>query len=240
MKKHLSVLMLLIRSTIYKYLGLVLVFAAAQAGLFYLAVERIGSTDLAATMADSHIHWAFVACFLLVTALLSSTGCEQGSRQGYTLRRLRISEEQVFVWQAVYNTGMYLLLWAAEVGVVLGLSGWFVSRVDPAAVTHQSVFVASYQCAFFHSLMPLADVTRWVFLTVMCLCLGITTAGVPYRQRRRTTPLAAIAMMALTLFVFCRGMGEAANDVMLAILMLIPAVSTIVRVVGEEDVSYEI
>ena len=105
MKKHSSVLMLLARSTIYRVLALLVLLAVIERVLFGRALPygQFGEDGLKTCFSESYIAWAFGLYFLLLTALLCTTGCALGSRTGDTLRRLRISEKAVFLWQCGYN-----------------------------------------------------------------------------------------------------------------------------------------
>ena len=101
MKKHSSVLMLLARSTIYRVLALLVLLAVIERVLFGRALPygQFGEDGLKTCFSESYIVWAFGLYFLLLTALLCTTGCAFCSRTGDTLRRLRISEKAVFLWQ---------------------------------------------------------------------------------------------------------------------------------------------
>lgn len=235
MKKHLSVLMLFVRSTLYKVLALLALLAGAQAVLFHLSMGRQAAMGLSAVIEGSYIQWVFGVIFLLVTVVLCRPGCDYGSRQGYTLRRLSVSEKWVFGWQALCNTGMYLLLWAAEAGILLALSQYYISGVSSDMVSGQTLFLATWQNLFFHGLLPLEDTTRWLANGWMCLCLGITSAGFPYRQRRRKWPFAIIYTAAVSAFVFCREMLEPNTDAVLSLLLTLHTGFTVFRVLWEED-----
>ena len=185
MRQHLSVLTLLTRSTIYPIAVLLAVMAAVEAVLFSLAMGANGTLSLTGMIRSSRIVWVFGAAFLLLTVLLCRTGCEFGSRQGYTLRRLSISERAVFAWQWGYNTACYLLLWWWQALIAFALCLWYASQAGPELVGSQTIFLAFYRSELLHSLIPLEEVSRWVRNGVMALGLGACAALEPFLQRRK-------------------------------------------------------
>lgn len=189
MRPHLSVLMLLARSTIYKVLGLLLALALVEGALFHLALVSNGSGDsgfvsLERAFAQSRIPIVFGVCFLVMTILIERTGHAPGSKQEYTLWRLSVSERSVFAWQALYNTSCYIMLWAAQLFVALALCRLYLLRTNPAFTSHQTVLLAFYRNNFLHSLLPLDEVSRWVSNVAVIIGVGVTSASVPFERRR--------------------------------------------------------
>lgn len=196
MSKHLSVLALWASSTLGRVLAVLALTAAVETGLFWrvlAGMEREWPASMDSLLAGSGIYWVCVAAFLLVMALLSCSGCEfQGSKLSYTLRRLSIREEAAVLWQAGYNAACLLLFWAVQAAVMLGLCLWYVGTVDPAYVSEQTVFLASYRIGLFHALLPLEDWGLWVREIVFLLVLAVDGACAGLRQRRGSfaaTPL---------------------------------------------------
>lgn len=224
MKKHLSVLMLMARSTIYKILALLVLMAAGESALFCFALSDLagrGEDDafsLELVLGQSRIAWVFGACFLLLTALLVMTGCEGKSKCGYTLRRLSVSERWVFLWQSVYNILCYLLLWAVQILTAVALCRLYEAKAAPQFVSGQTVFLAFYRSNFLHSLLPLEDVRVWVCNGLLAAGLGICAARYPMAQRRggHFTELFLLACAAVILF--SRGIGAESISLVLAIL----------------------
>ena len=72
MKKHSSVLMLMARSTIYRVLGLLIVMAVAEAGLFWLRLQQgaiDGNFSLEAVISESRLALACAAIFSSVFSI---------------------------------------------------------------------------------------------------------------------------------------------------------------------------
>lgn len=223
MRQHGSVLMLLARSTLWKLLGLFLVMAAVEAGLFARSLGQVLGQEmygLEQVLEGSRLPWVFGAAFLLTAVLLCGTGCEFGSRPGYLLRRLSVSERAVWAWQAGYNACCLFLLWAVQIFLLLALSAAYLTLADPEMVTGQTLVLAAYRNDFFHSLLPLAEALRWVCHLLTVAAFGICSASFPYQQRRRKVPVAAPVCALLILWGLCRPMGGGYS----VLACLIPAV----------------
>jgi hypothetical protein len=231
MKKHLSVLMLFTRSTLYKALLIILVMAAGESALFLLAFRGAQGFFGLDTMLDaSHLGWVCAVGFLLLGALLCLTGCEFGSKQGYTLARLRVSRRAVFIWQAVHNAGLLFLFWAAQVGIIWALGGIYTAQYPQP----QAVMLVFYQNPFLHSLLPLAEWSRLVCNLALLVALAATAACFPVQLRRGKKPLAAFILAALCLQNFTQGVGHPVHDFVLAALALFIAFTAIINGVWKE------
>lgn len=214
MNKHSSVLWLMIQSTFSKVLMLLAGTAAAQAILFRRAVQQLSSSNYGLEQALERGHIAGVAGigFLGITAVLCMTGAERGrEKTGYTLQRLSISEKSVLLWQAVYNGSCYLLLWASQVLVMMGLAQWYTRIADPAMVTSQTVFLAYYRNEYLHGLLPMAEMDHWFRNGIMLIALGLSSAYFTYAQRRRRKNGELITMVLTVLLLFCDHINSSAE-----------------------------
>lgn len=237
MKKHLSVLMLHARSTVYKLLAALVFMTAAEAALFYITVRRLQDTNLMGleyAFTEGKIVWVFCAAFVLFCAVLLRSGYEFGSKQGYTLRRLRVSEEAVFIWQAVYNTVCLFILWAFQLLVVMGLSMWYMSVADASVSGGQTIFLAFYRDEFLHSLMPLAEGSRLARNLILVPCLGTALAALPWRQRRGQKGIAGILLPAVAVVSFKGEMGLFAVDAIVSMAAIVMAGSAALGVLWKE------
>lgn len=247
MRKQLSVLMLMVRCTIYRVVALLLVMVATEFALFGIALHAaLAAAEDGAAMesvgrviAQSHIAWVFAMFFILMAVLLSLTGCEYGSKVGYTLRRLSILERTVFLWQSVYNTLCFFVLWAVQTVLAYGLCRLYVAAVDPSLTGAQTIFLAFYGNAFLHSLLPLAEISRWIRNLTLVVSLGIGAAYFSYGQRRGKHAGVSIAMVPLTLTLFTRSVGSFLIDIQLLVMAAILAAVMLKNVLGgdacEED-----
>lgn len=211
MNKHLSVLGLWARQTMGKVLALLAVMAAAETALFAWALSQGLTRDIMdnqtcpAPVEDlfdfARIDWVYRIAMLLLLALLLLCGTElKGGRLGYTLRRLRISEEAAVLWQSGYHMVCLALLWAVQAALALGFCLWYVGTTDPAYVSGQSAFLAFYRSGFLHGLLPLADVSRWLWGGGILVGLGVTSAMFGYHQRHGRKGVAVFVLAALWAF----------------------------------------
>lgn len=231
MKRHLSVMMLASRSTIYKVLALLIVMALAQTALFYFTLQNTADdipVGLEELVNRSRIALISAICFLLLCGLLSLTGCESGSKLGYTVRRLLVSEQAVVIWWSVYNAICILLFWIAQLAIALFLCRLYLLRTDATLVSNQTVWLAFYRNNFLHSLLPLAETSRYLRNGIFVLCLAISAAYFSYRQRRGKIGLAMVTLSPLITLNFSKPMGSFASDLFLSIIALSVTIGTLI------------
>ena len=100
MKKHLSVFNLMATSSIYKITGLFGIMGIIEFFLFRMVMlagpNENGTFHIEYVFEQSRTLWVFAAALLVLTVFLCATGYETSSKQGYTLKRLSISEKKVF------------------------------------------------------------------------------------------------------------------------------------------------
>lgn len=229
MKKYLSVLLLLAQHTLYPILGVLLGMVGVETVLFYFMLRK-GPVNLEQAFSQSGIVFVFGTAYLIILVLLYLTGCEFGGKQSYTLRRLSVCERSVFLWQGAYNSICLLLLWAVQVAMALALCNVYLSMTTSAFTSGQTVFLAFYRSPFLHSLLPLADVSRYVRNLCSILALGFTGAGLSFRQRRGKKGFAAILVAIVTLVCFQRDLGNLNGNYMEIFFVLALAIYTVVSV----------
>lgn len=223
MKKHLSVLMLFARSSIYKLLGLLILMAAAEAALFLLVLGRSPDSPLEMIFSQGKTAIVCGVAFVLYTALLCLTGCEFGSKQGYTLRRLRVSEWGIYFWQAGYNLCCYLIFWFVQLAAALLLCRLYMSRGGGP----QDVFLVFYRNSFMHSLLPLDETSRYIRNLLLAPALGLATAYFPLCQRYGRPAAGTVILTGLTLGLFADAMGGLGTDVIVILLSVLLAAASV-------------
>ncbi|MGI6627658.1 MAG: hypothetical protein ACOX4K_04815 [Bacillota bacterium] len=237
MKQHLSVLMLAARSTIYKVLGLFVVLAITQGALFYFTLQKtLGGEPIGLEQLISQSRIAIVGgvCFVLLCAELSLTGCELGgSKVRYTLKRLSVREEAAVFWWAGYNTVCFFLFWVFQLVIALLLCQLYVTRMDPAYVSGQTIFLAFYRNRFLHSLLPLAETSRYVRNGFFILCLGISAACSSFRQRRGEKGIAMVVLTIIVAVNFSKPVGSFESDLPLVFITLSMAVGAVAGILRE-------
>ena len=214
-KKHLSVLMLYVRSSIIPLLGMLVLIGSIQTGLFLWRMNR-GANSLEAVIQSAHLRAVLMSGFLLLAAFLYRI-----NGGGYTLRRLRISERALFLWQSLSYFLCFALLWMAEVIIITLLCQYYLTQPVVNIVSNQTLFLAFYRSDFLHSILPLEEISRWIYLLITFGTLSFTTAGATVRKRygrniRNNVPLSLT--VASMLFYFVRPLGSLASDVILSLL----------------------
>ena len=233
MKKHLSLVQLFARSTIFPMLALLAAMAAAELALFrhsldlHLRYAAAGDEmdSLEQIIDYSNIAILFGLAFLLLTVILCLPGCRFGSRTDYTFGRLSLDERTVYWWQAGYNAACYVILWAAQLGVTLACCALYLASAPEGAYTGQTVFLASYRSPLLHALLPLGDWVLWLRNLGLLAGLALSTARVPVCRRQGKAPV-AVVLMALTIYFFPRALGNYSYDV----IVLWPIVGSIAGV----------
>ena len=241
MREHTSVLWLMIQSTFWKVLALLAGTAAVQAFLFQWAVQQLSANHYGLEQALTQGQAARIAGigFLVLTAVLCMTGAERGSEKtGYTLQRLSISEKTVLFWQAIYNGSCYLLLWASQVLVMMGLAQWYTRIAEPAMVTSQTVFLAFYRHEYLHGLLPMVEIEHWVRNLVLLIGLGLSSAYFTYAQRRRWKKGEWVTMVLVVLLFFCDHVNSGGMEV-LVIVITIACIVKILWKLGREGEAHE-
>lgn len=222
MKRYLSVFEMIIRSSIYKVIQILILLVVVELGTFYIALEQPLASiqpNLEEIIDQSHLVYMFGAAYLLMTVVLVLSGTNIGSVQGYTLQRLRIKEKKVFLLQCVYNVLCYVLLWATQLGVLLIASDYYMTNKTDAVLTNMTVFLAFHRNDFMHSILPMQDNTNWLLLIGLILGTGCFAADFTRMQRRGKVAWILIIFVATACISFPRAMGEAVVFFILAMII---------------------
>ena len=243
MKERLSIVMLAARSTVYKVILLMVVTAAVQAGLYYgwmlkyIVPEATWLVSLEVGMKESFIVPVAAVAFVILCVILCVTALGPGSKSVYTLRRLAISEKEILCWMAVYNTLVFLLFWMSQILVVMGLCRlyeWLAPilgekngvPVSELLVGPQTVYIAFYRDKYMHSLLPMAEISRWIRNLVLLLGLGVCTATFSNSLRYGKKGFALLVVMVAALGMFCGGVGLLESDLACLVVVLIAGISS--------------
>ena len=235
MKKHSSVFMLMARSTIYRVLGLLIVMAVAEAGLFWLRLQQgaiDGNFSLEAIISESRLSWACAAFFLFVNVILSWGSYTISDT--YTAARLSVSGKAVYLWQCIYNSLCYLLFWMVQILIGIGLCRVYEAMAPAEFVSNQTVFLAFYRSNFLHSFLPFEDTWVWVRNILLVVALGICSSRIPGKNRK--IGIGSCFLIAATGVFFVQGIGEAVALIIAAIVCAVPAVvKALSKEVPDED-----
>lgn len=210
MKRYISVFEMIARSSIYKVLLILVGMVAAESIAFYIRLQKFSETT---RNVGEYIEWSnydliFKIAYVLLTIVIVLPGMNLGSTQSYTLQRLRIKEKRIFWLQALYNTLAYVLLWGAQLVMIL-VSVFVYSKNLPkdAIWNNQSVFLAFYQNDFMHSILPLEDGPGWWVLGFVIVGTGFIAAEFTKQQRRGKFAFEILILAAAVLISFPREVG---------------------------------
>ncbi|MBQ9112174.1 MAG: hypothetical protein IJY08_01175 [Clostridia bacterium] len=247
MKKFLSALAvfgLIARTSMRKVFGIFALLVVSQVALFGRAMERehgLRGADarLENVLENCGMGWVLLDAFVLITVCLSLTFTERGAVTGYTLRRLSVGEKQVFFMQAVYNCCIYVALLCLQIALGYGLCRWFLEVSPSDYVSGQSVFIAFWRVELLHSVLPLNEAALWIRNGMIAVSLGLGTACVSFKQRRRKPALSAVFLTVWTAALFVRDIGDTFTAVLTMLVCAGVAALSLYAVFKKETVTYE-
>ncbi len=231
MRRHLSILMLMARKTIYKILLISAGLAAVQGFIFFrLLNSSLPSADggnmlqrLDLLMSGHRsIAITFGIAFVLITGALVFTACDFKGKQSYTYQRLSVSQKGVFLLQALYNFGCYLILWGVQLIILVIMCMIYVKKQDPAAIDSQTLFLAFFRNRFMHNIMPLGDLPVFLRNILLALGLGFSSALFALRQRLGRFDIGILILSVMTLVFFnAFDLGDQTGNLLLGVASLI-------------------
>lgn len=202
--KHLSLLGLWVENCLGRVLAQLGLMAALEIIVFgarlYLLPERPMEEVL------KGVPSLFMAGWIALFHLLAHCGDERRA-VGCTLRRLRVPEGAALAWKGLFGAACFLLLWAVQAAVCLGMGLWYAAAVGPAYRSAQTVLLAFYRVPFLHSLLPLAETAGYLRNLLFAAAMGLETGLCSWRMRRGSRALFGRAMAVAAAFLFSQGMG---------------------------------
>ena len=233
MKKHSSVFMLMARSTIYRVIGLLVVMAVAEAGLFRLRLQQgaiDGNFSLEAIISESRLTWACAAVFLFVNVILSWGSYTISN--AYTAARLSVSGRAVYLWQCLYNTLCYLLFWMVQILIAIGLCRMYEVLAPAELVSNQTVFLAFYRSKFLHSFLPFEDTWVWIRNILLIVALGICSSRYPGKGKK--VGIASLFLLAATGVFFIQEIGDMTSVLFLIVFAILCSAPSLMQAVDTE------
>lgn len=254
MKKHSSVFGFYARSSVYKVLLVLLVMVLAEGIIFRSGLqETLREYDEAAELFASEgstiaqlarpeilfgrqrLSWIFTAAVAAVSMILCLPGCEFGTKTGYTIKRLQVSERECFFWHVLCNLMVFLVVYGVQIGVVWGLGLYYVEQVPKELVGNQSIFLMFYRSEFLHSLLPLADTRIWIRNLLLLFGFSFAAAGFSYQQRRKKKPMMIFLLMVLSVFFFSQEMAGFSNAFALGLTAMCVVAKMLFTVLADEE-----
>ena len=182
MKKHLSVMMLYVRSILYKFILLVLVMAVVQSMFFAIAFRNAeGLYGLDTIMNNSRLKSVSVISFVILWILLIYIASDDRGKLEYTLSRLRISRKMVFIWQSIVNGTFLLLFRAVQVSLALTFCVIYTKHFPQ----QQAPMLVFYTNKLLHNLLPLKNILLLVTQIFITLALAVTFAAHSVRINKK-------------------------------------------------------
>ncbi|MBO5396170.1 MAG: hypothetical protein J6A97_04740 [Clostridia bacterium] len=209
MKKYLSVFTVIARESIWRLPVLWAVSALLQTAVFYTNMfsERVLENKI---ISDAFNYYSdriglsnvFSFALLLTGILLMKTGMEFRTKTGYTLRRLRISEKQVYVIQALYNCLMIFLLFVFEVSLCFALANWGTTFIRADYITNQTVYLTFYSTSFIYEIFAGRNIVTVIRNILIILSLGFNLSAFSYLWRRGSKYIFGILVLSAAVLIF--------------------------------------
>lgn len=228
------------RQIVWKLLVIVLAMAARELAIFWSAETSASFYQMTKGVQMSLV---YRQAMLVLTVLLCWQGTDFRGKLGYTLARLPDSEAKLTTLWAAVHVAAYVILWAAQVGVVLVLWQLFLTKNPEIAAPRLALLIEFYGAGhvdgFLHSLLPMDDWLRWARVLLWYLSLGAATAQYGFVQRRdNRKPILALAVFAVGQMLLNLEIGQWALDALAAAaccFVLYGCWSSVWRCRDEED-----
>ena len=203
MRKHLSVLALAARGTLWRVLAVTLLAAALSGALLWLVpaqepgaaiVEPDGTETPQYVLVDfcklPGKTGAAIACaagFAALLAVLSLNGCGYGAKTGCTVQRLRVGEGSLCLWWTLYYAVCVLFYWAVMAAVFTAVVKLRIDAWTPPPYYGYTIG------------------GQTLLLTALC---AAAAAQFSHAQRRGRFSIAPLLALALTILSFFFPMGS--------------------------------
>ena len=175
MRRQGAIPMLAARCYAGRLLGVLVLLGALEAGIFY-GMLRGDLSQLMENLFDSRLYRLAAAWGLAAVTAVLCWGGGSGGGPARLIRRLPVERWQILTWWLLCCGAGYLIFWAFQLAVALGLGALHL-RLAGDAVPGQTLFLAFYRSAQLHSLFPGADGGRWFGTAALYLGLSLNAAG---------------------------------------------------------------
>lgn len=194
MRRQIACLGLAARSSIWRVLAILLAMLAAEAGAFALTLR----SNLYMGLEDILDRLPMRLISALALAGIAAAVSLSGPPSAYTADRLPVGRRALAAWWMGYGVVCFAAVWAVRMLGVYGLCRWYAAA-EGAPLAPQRVFLAAYVSGTFHSLLPLADASRWAAAVMLQLGLGLTCGAAAAGCRRSAWCAVGPALAALTI-----------------------------------------
>lgn len=228
MKRISSVWMAAARNLWWKLLLILVVLSAAEIGLYHWSIRSLRMMyngfvmdSLRNIVEHAKLQLVFFAALFAVTACCCLQGSRFSGKNIDTLQRLPLSEWQITLHWALVHLACFVILWAAQTGLIFVLWHFYAAEFSPAA-PGLDLLMSIYTTDLFHAMLPLADVTRWIYLVTYWLCMAFLTATFGFFQRRGRYRISLLIMLACY-FTLIKEIGSFASNLIFTIFCLVLA-----------------
>ncbi len=176
--KNISVLALLIRHNFYKVLAVIVLMVSVEGFIFYRFLgehqEVLASAE--GMISDTYVSGVFKAAFVAIFFVLCITENNLGKKSGSTILRLKITLKRFFAIKTIYNVFCIVLLFVVQIWFVIFMIRMYGRHIGEALAGPQQLFLTFYRNAFLHSLLPMAEVGKWIKNILMILAYAMQAA----------------------------------------------------------------
>ncbi len=234
MKQHTSVLALWARRTLPLTLLVTAVTAAVQMGSFAWTLNSQAWTaapvqylNFSQIVDQSRLTVFFRMGLMLVCGSVLRPAIQRGKWR-YTIRRLRVREEASILWYALAALICFLVYWAAETAVCLGLVRWAAAVSGEKWVSGQTAFLLFQSVPFFQSLLPVTGALILARNIGIFLALSLGAAMAYWHEKWGLACVWACIFFSYWIVEELNRVGRAIVALTAAMLYLLVAAATLV------------
>lgn len=230
MRKSLSFLMLVAKSTIYQILAVLFGMAAVEFGLFYFTAKNtlasLGSDQqisagFEAVLKRSRGVLVFAAAFLLIILILGMLFDEKKSHVSYSLMRLQLPTRRRWALQAGYNCMILCTFMALQAVLLYGMYSLYRHMAPAELLSDQAFFLSCFRSNFVAAVIPLNNPLRITRNIVVLLAFSFMTAMIHELTRRKKKFNVFSFLTTMTLLWFVREYDGFVYDIFLLLTALL-------------------
>lgn len=233
--REISIWALLARGSIYKVLAILVMMSVAEGSLFLNSLNRsLRQTPFVMAGFVPVLNYSgavigFMAALCLVFTVLFLCETEHGgSRWGYTMDRLLVTDRHQILIKFVYNILCFVLLFGVQAWIGMWMCRMYADRMPGEFVSPQLTFLAFYQSSFLHNVLPLAESAKWVRNVLMILALSAELAMA--RRRRNSGVMGAIP--ALSIIWMTEDIGFHATQIVADVVCVVVIIDAVLQFLG--------
>ncbi len=174
---------LLAKYSFSKILAAAAIMAAAEGTLFFFGLQNHPDRSTFQFLIDGkQIPAIFLAALGAVYFILTWTEGRLEDQSHNTLLRIPLSQKQFFFLKTIWNFFCLALLFALQIWLMFAMTEVFVRKTSAESASLWQLFLAASCSEFFHCLLPMADILKWVRNFLLLMALG-TEASFGIRQK---------------------------------------------------------